>query len=114
MVGLGGPLVYRSPGALSWKHCVGCGPFGSCDNGSYATRDLFVNHPIVPDAYRYFFRLDEIMAPGNHVERNHKDTTIRQAIYLGNGRSEANGGSTLSGQEPETFVNPAGSADLGV
>ena len=30
-------------------------------DGSYATKDLFIKHPTIPDAYKYIGRIDDTL-----------------------------------------------------
>ncbi|KAH0827399.1 male sterility protein-domain-containing protein [Lanmaoa asiatica] len=65
-------------------------------DGSYATKDLFVKHPIVPDAYKYIGRIDDTLVMVNGEKTNpvpieltlRSSPYIADAIVFGSGRTQ--------------------------
>jgi len=64
-------------------------------DGSYATKDLFTPHPMIPDAWKYFARLDDtiVLMNGEKVVPNTFEHLIRheaivtEAVMFGNGKN---------------------------
>ena len=65
-------------------------------DGSYATNDLFVPHPTLPDAWKYFARLDDTIVllngekavPTETEQAVRENKHVREAIMIGNGRPQ--------------------------
>jgi thioester reductase-like protein len=66
------------------------------DDGSYATRDLFVKHPTRQQAYKYFSRLDDTLTLVNGEKANpllieglaRQNADVREVVAFGAGRSQ--------------------------
>ncbi|KAI4840569.1 acetyl-CoA synthetase-like protein [Aureobasidium sp. EXF-8845] len=56
----------------------------NCDDGSYATKDLFEPHPTIPNAWRYYARLDDTLVLENGEKANPliAEGVIRQSKYV--------------------------------
>lgn len=56
----------------------------NCDDGSYATKDLFEPHPTIPNAWRYYARLDDTLVLENGEKANPliAEGVIRQSQYV--------------------------------
>jgi acyl-coenzyme A synthetase/AMP-(fatty) acid ligase len=65
-------------------------------DGSYATKDLFVLHPTIPDAWKYFARKDDTIillngekaVPTETEQAVRENEHVREAIMVGNSRSQ--------------------------
>ncbi|KAG2076388.1 L-aminoadipate-semialdehyde dehydrogenase [Suillus decipiens] len=53
-------------------------------DGSYATRDLFIKHPIIPDTYKFIGRLDDtlVMVNGEKTNPVPMELTLRSSPYI--------------------------------
>ena len=64
-------------------------------DGSYATKDLFTPHPSIPDAWKYFARLDDtiVLMNGEKVVPNtfehfiRNQTLVAEAVLFGSGKA---------------------------
>jgi len=56
----------------------------NCDDGSYATKDLFEPHPTIPNAWRYYARLDDTLVLENGEKANPliAEGVIRQSEHV--------------------------------
>jgi acyl-coenzyme A synthetase/AMP-(fatty) acid ligase len=56
----------------------------NCDDGSYATKDLFEPHPSIPNAWRYYARLDDTLVLENGEKANPltAEGVIRQSEHV--------------------------------
>ncbi|KAI5270726.1 acetyl-CoA synthetase-like protein [Aureobasidium subglaciale] len=56
----------------------------NCDDGSYATKDLFEPHPTIPNAWRYYARLDDTLVLENGEKANPliAEGVIRQSQHV--------------------------------
>jgi hypothetical protein len=65
-------------------------------DGSYATKDLFVLHPIIPDAWKYFARKDDTIillngekaVPTETEQAVRENKHVQEAIMVGNSRPQ--------------------------
>ncbi|KAN0090779.1 hypothetical protein V8E55_004345 [Tylopilus felleus] len=65
-------------------------------DGSYATKDLFIKHPTIPDAYKYIGRIDDTLVMVNGEKTNpvpieltlRSSPYIADAIIFGTGRTQ--------------------------
>lgn len=53
-------------------------------DGSYATRDLFIKHPTIPDAYKFIGRIDDtlVMVHGEKTNPVPMELTLRSSPYI--------------------------------
>ncbi|PSK42889.1 hypothetical protein B9Z65_6843 [Elsinoe australis] len=61
-----GPNLYEFCVKEGWPSKVAT----NCDDGSYATKDLFEPHPTLPDTWRYYARLDDTIVLENGEKAN--------------------------------------------
>ncbi|KAI5240362.1 acetyl-CoA synthetase-like protein [Aureobasidium subglaciale] len=56
----------------------------NCEDGSYATKDLFEPHPTIPNAWRYYARLDDTLVLENGEKANPliAEGVIRQSQHV--------------------------------
>lgn len=91
-------------------------------DGSYATKDLFTPHPLIPNAWKYFARLDDtiVLLNGEKVTPTAFEPSIRdnklvkEAVLFGSGKAlvgmiviPSEAASSLSSEEIKTLLAPA-------
>lgn len=85
-----GPNLFECTVTDGWPAKV----TSNCDDGSYATKDLFEPHPEIPHAWKYIARLDDTIVLVNGEKfnpvmmegkiRSHK--VVRETVVFGSGR----------------------------
>ncbi|EIW83278.1 L-aminoadipate-semialdehyde dehydrogenase [Coniophora puteana RWD-64-598 SS2] len=81
-------------------------------DGSYASRDLFIKHPTIPDAYKFIGRIDDtlVMVNGEKTNPVPMELTLRsspyiaEAIIFGSGRTQT--GALLVPTEAGASLSP--------
>ena len=89
---LQGGDIYELVILNGWKSLVA----SNRPDGSYATKDLFVRHPTIPDAWKYFARLDDTLVLLNGEKAVPTDTEqavrdsqfVQEAIIVGAGKPQ--------------------------
>ncbi|GAB7364613.1 hypothetical protein MBLNU230_g5417t1 [Neophaeotheca triangularis] len=78
---LQGPNLYELCITEGWPSKVAT----NRDDGSYATKDLFEPHPTIPDAWRYYARLDDTIVLENGEKANPltAEGVLRQNEHVG-------------------------------
>ncbi|KAG2059105.1 L-aminoadipate-semialdehyde dehydrogenase [Suillus hirtellus] len=63
-----------------WPHKV----MSNRPDGSYATKDLFIKHPTIPDAYKFMGRIDDtlVMVNGEKTNPVPMELTLRSSPYI--------------------------------
>lgn len=89
---LQGGDVYELVVLKGWKSLVASNRV----DGSYATKDLFVRHPTIPDAWKYFARLDDTIVlvngekavPTDMEQAVRVNQIVQEAVIVGAGRPQ--------------------------
>jgi acyl-coenzyme A synthetase/AMP-(fatty) acid ligase len=87
---LRGPNLYECCVSDGWTSKVAT----NRDDGSYATKDLFEPHPTIPDAWKYYARLDDTIALENGEKANpllvegviRQNHNVAEAVVFGAGK----------------------------
>jgi acyl-coenzyme A synthetase/AMP-(fatty) acid ligase len=87
---LRGPNLYEACVNEGWGSKVAT----NRDDGSYATKDLFEPHPTIPDAWKYYARLDDTIALENGEKANpllvegviRQNHNVAEAVVFGAGK----------------------------
>ena len=85
-----GPNLYECCVLKGWPSKVAT----NRDDGSYATKDLFEPHPTLPDAWKYYARLDDTLALENGEKANplllegviRQNREVGEAVIFGAGK----------------------------
>jgi acyl-CoA synthetase (AMP-forming)/AMP-acid ligase II len=84
------PGIYELSVKEGWPSKV----ISNCEDGSYATKDLFEIHPTTPDAYRYYARLDDTIILMNGEKANpllvegvaRENALVSEAVVFGHNK----------------------------
>ncbi|KUJ11100.1 putative NRPS-like enzyme [Mollisia scopiformis] len=87
------PGIYELAVLKGWSLLVA----SNRPDGSYATKDLFTPHPTIPNAWKYFARLDDtiVLMNGEKVVPNsfehliRHDKLVAEAVLFGSGKARA-------------------------
>ncbi|KAG1732264.1 putative aminoadipate reductase [Suillus paluster] len=81
-------LRFEDRGGDTYELCVLDGwPMKIMTNqpdGSYASKDLFIKHPTIPDAYKFIGRIDDtlVMVNGEKTNPVPMELTLRSSLYI--------------------------------